>query len=147
MLLAVFCACTAQFVSDLFGNHIVGFPTRWLKFKVYLCQKQSGTVKEIALFDFFRSQISCFETLFILNKIIFVQGNLNQDHIEKLDKAVVGLRKDEVENIQGDDLANALDNMKDTIGEVMTDMDDTTINAMVEKVLHTKSNYQCDEFH
>ena len=23
--LAIFCACTAQFVSDLFGNHIVGF--------------------------------------------------------------------------------------------------------------------------
>ena len=27
---SLFCACTAQFVSDLFGNHIVGFPTRWL---------------------------------------------------------------------------------------------------------------------
>ena len=25
-LLALFCACTGQFVSDLFGNHIVGFP-------------------------------------------------------------------------------------------------------------------------
>ena len=25
-----FCACTGRFVSDLFGNHIVGFPTRWL---------------------------------------------------------------------------------------------------------------------
>ena len=29
-LLALFCACTGRFVSDLFGNHIVGFPTRWL---------------------------------------------------------------------------------------------------------------------
>ena len=29
-LLALFCACTAQFLSDLFGNHIIGFPTRWL---------------------------------------------------------------------------------------------------------------------
>ena len=29
-LLAFFCACTAQFVSDLFGNLIVGFTTRWL---------------------------------------------------------------------------------------------------------------------
>ena len=29
--LAIFCACTARFVSDLFGNHIVGFPMRWLK--------------------------------------------------------------------------------------------------------------------
>ena len=28
--LAIFCACTARFVSDLFGNHIVGFPTRRL---------------------------------------------------------------------------------------------------------------------
>ena len=28
MLLAVFCACTGWFVLDLFGNHIVGFPTR-----------------------------------------------------------------------------------------------------------------------
>ena len=25
-LLALFCACTAWFVSDLFGNHIVGLP-------------------------------------------------------------------------------------------------------------------------
>ena len=31
-LLALFCACTSQFVSDLFGNHIVGFPTRRLIF-------------------------------------------------------------------------------------------------------------------
>ena len=30
-LLALYCACTARFVSDLFGNHIVGFPTRRLK--------------------------------------------------------------------------------------------------------------------
>ena len=28
--LAIFCACTARFVSDLFGNHIVGCPTRRL---------------------------------------------------------------------------------------------------------------------
>ena len=27
---ALFCACTGRFVSDLFGNHIVGFPTRRL---------------------------------------------------------------------------------------------------------------------
>ena len=31
-LLAIFCSCTARFVSDLFGNHIVGFATRRLKF-------------------------------------------------------------------------------------------------------------------
>ena len=30
-LLLVFCACTGRFVSDLFGNHIVGFSMRWLK--------------------------------------------------------------------------------------------------------------------
>ena len=30
-LLAVFCDSTAWFVSDLVGNHIVGFPTRRLK--------------------------------------------------------------------------------------------------------------------
>ena len=30
--LASFSACTARFVSDLFGNHIVGFPTWWLNF-------------------------------------------------------------------------------------------------------------------
>ena len=29
-LLASFCACTARFVSNLFGNHIVGFSTRRL---------------------------------------------------------------------------------------------------------------------
>ena len=29
-LLALFCACTGRFVTDLFGNHIVGFPTRRL---------------------------------------------------------------------------------------------------------------------
>ena len=27
-----FCDCTGRFVSDLFGNHIVGFPTRRLNF-------------------------------------------------------------------------------------------------------------------
>ena len=27
---AFFCACTGWFVSDLFGNHIVGFPMRRL---------------------------------------------------------------------------------------------------------------------
>ena len=33
MLLAVFCDCTGRFVSDLFGNHIVGFLThRLIKF-------------------------------------------------------------------------------------------------------------------
>ena len=31
-LLACFCACTGRFVSDLLGNHIVGFPTRRLKY-------------------------------------------------------------------------------------------------------------------
>ena len=30
-LLALFCACTGRFVSDLVGNHIVGFLTRRLK--------------------------------------------------------------------------------------------------------------------
>ena len=29
-LLALFCVCAGRFVSDLFGNHIVGFPTRRL---------------------------------------------------------------------------------------------------------------------
>ena len=29
-ILAVFCYCAGRFVSDLVGNHIVGFPTRWL---------------------------------------------------------------------------------------------------------------------
>ena len=28
--LLIFCDCTAQLMSDLFGNHIVGFPKRWL---------------------------------------------------------------------------------------------------------------------
>ena len=28
---ALFRACTSRLVSDLFGNHIVGFPTRRLK--------------------------------------------------------------------------------------------------------------------
>ena len=32
-LLALFCDCIGRFVSDLFGNHIVGFPTRWLKYR------------------------------------------------------------------------------------------------------------------
>ena len=31
-LLACFCDCTAWFVSDLFGNHIVGFSKRGLKY-------------------------------------------------------------------------------------------------------------------
>ena len=59
---------------------------------------------------------------------------MNQANLENLDKAVVGLRKDEIDNVNGDDLANALENMKDTMGEVMVEMDDTTIASMVEKV-------------
>ena len=35
-LLAPFCACTGRLVSDLFGNHIVGFPTRRLKYVLLL---------------------------------------------------------------------------------------------------------------
>ena len=31
-LLALFCDCTGRFVSDLFGNHIAGFPTRRLNY-------------------------------------------------------------------------------------------------------------------
>ena len=31
-LVALFCACTGRFVSDLFGNNIVGFPTRGLNY-------------------------------------------------------------------------------------------------------------------
>ena len=35
----LFCACTCWFVSDLFGNHIVGFPTRRL---IYLIDTSCG---------------------------------------------------------------------------------------------------------
>ena len=35
MFLAVFCYCTGRFVSELVGNHTVGFPTRRLKVKTY----------------------------------------------------------------------------------------------------------------
>ena len=38
--LALFCACTGRFVSDLFGNHIVGFPTRRLKCQVSLDKRK-----------------------------------------------------------------------------------------------------------
>ena len=31
-LLALFCACTGGFVSDLVGNHIAGFPLRRLNY-------------------------------------------------------------------------------------------------------------------
>ena len=30
-ILALFCNCLGRFMSDLVGNHIVGFPTRRLK--------------------------------------------------------------------------------------------------------------------
>ena len=33
--IAIFCACTARFVSDLFGNHIVCFLTRRLRFNLH----------------------------------------------------------------------------------------------------------------
>ena len=32
-----FCVCTDRFVSDLFRNHIVGFPTRWLIYLEKTC--------------------------------------------------------------------------------------------------------------
>ena len=38
-LLALFCACTGRFVSDLFGNHIVGFPTRRLKYYIFVSKQ------------------------------------------------------------------------------------------------------------
>ena len=35
-LLAIFCACTARFVSDMFRNHIVGFPmTRLILYTLF----------------------------------------------------------------------------------------------------------------
>ena len=37
-----FSACTARFVSDLFGNHIVGFPTRRLKCLLSLSDVLNG---------------------------------------------------------------------------------------------------------
>ena len=33
--LALFCDCTGRFMSDLVGNHIVGFPTKQLTSIVY----------------------------------------------------------------------------------------------------------------
>ena len=38
--IAIFCACTARFVSDLFGNHIVGF--LMMRLKCTLLQNQSS---------------------------------------------------------------------------------------------------------
>ena len=38
-LLACSCACTARFVSDLVGNHIVCFPTRRLN-SLWLCRRE-----------------------------------------------------------------------------------------------------------
>ena len=41
-ILALFCACTGRFVSNLFGNHIVGFPTRRLilwRFMLYFLSR------------------------------------------------------------------------------------------------------------
>ena len=46
-LVAVFCGCTAHFVSYLFKNHIVGFPMRRLKFTQSM--KQSFRNKNWAL--------------------------------------------------------------------------------------------------
>ena len=40
--LALFCACTDRFVSDLFGNHIVGFPTSRLIFNCHLLSNEAG---------------------------------------------------------------------------------------------------------
>ena len=45
MLLAVFCAFTARFLSDLVKSHIVGFPTRRL---IFLCRYRIA-LKNIAL--------------------------------------------------------------------------------------------------
>ena len=44
--ISCFCACTARFVSDLFGNHIVGFPTRWL-----LCMSRDICMGMMKLFE------------------------------------------------------------------------------------------------
>jgi hypothetical protein len=45
-----------------------------------------------------------------------------------------GLRKDHVDKISADDLATALDDMKDTINEIVDAMDKTTLDSMIKKV-------------
>ena len=47
-----FCACTARFVSDLFGNFIVGFPTRRLKCVVFQANDQGVGVVGVVETDF-----------------------------------------------------------------------------------------------
>ena len=62
--LALFCDCTAWFVSDLLGNHIVGFPTMrliyifttfaWVnEIKIYLLFNWSQKVKNKAISAFY----------------------------------------------------------------------------------------------
>lgn len=45
-----------------------------------------------------------------------------------------GLRKDHVDKISANDLATALDDMKDTINQIVDDMDKTTLDTMIKKV-------------
>ena len=63
-LLALFCACTGRFVSDLFGNHIVGFPTRRL----------------ISLCELVNSRCRCNRLYIIVRICSYVYGQLISDH-------------------------------------------------------------------
>ena len=44
-LLAIFCGCTGRLVSDLFGNHIVGFPRRRLIYVYEKILSQGGCLR------------------------------------------------------------------------------------------------------
>ena len=76
--LAVFCYCALQFVSDLFGNHIVVFSMRWLNFVSALgATSEGGSVQAMM------AETEQRETTFldILSKKLKSEGVSTVEHI------------------------------------------------------------------
>ena len=74
-LLALFCDCTGRFVSDLVGNHIVGFPTRRLIcFKGPFCLFYFGEIKlncEWCWFILFTKPIHCIQPISFIFMFVY----------------------------------------------------------------------------
>ena len=72
--LSIFCACTARFMSDLFENHIVGFPTRLISDIFSLCKEQKCQIQKC---KYLTCQNVCtFRTILLNSHLIFVNLNI-----------------------------------------------------------------------
>lgn len=67
-------------------------------------------------------------------KLQFCYIQLDRNDLKNLGKNVKGLRKDDVDNISANELATALEEMKDTINDIVDDIDPSALYSMISKV-------------